>query len=337
MFHEPYGIQQEGRVFKITEEAKIQPTKSCKGSRRKVGKNQSWKYRSTCQNCGTEFAGRKGASNRFCRSECQHEFSVKRWLPCSKCLAAVGYGSKKAGRILGVSPSNITRQWNKHGIVAQKPQLGSWKAAVGLTHAERRLSDQERMSRMALKAYERHCMAEIKAAASGFDWSYLWIKEKARIAMKKRYLAMSDAEKKEWNRKSSARNPARRKASLKRWKKEKRKIDPIYRMIESFRSRLSLMARGKDSKTKELVGCSLLQLRKHLELKFKRGMSWDNYGTYWHVDHIIPCSLFDHNDPKQVRQCWHWTNLQPLEAKKNIAKSNKITDPQMHLALCSIH
>jgi 5-methylcytosine-specific restriction endonuclease McrA len=53
-------------------------------------------------------------------------------------------------------------------------------------------------------------------------------------------------------------------------------------------------------------------------------MSWDNYGTYWHIDHIIPCSNFDFSDPIQQKECFNYTNLQPLEAKANIKKSNKM-------------
>jgi len=50
----------------------------------------------------------------------------------------------------------------------------------------------------------------------------------------------------------------------------------------------------------------------------------ENYGSYWHVDHIVPLSWFDHSDPQQVECCWHWSNLQPLEGKANSSKGNKV-------------
>lgn len=52
-------------------------------------------------------------------------------------------------------------------------------------------------------------------------------------------------------------------------------------------------------------------------------MSWENYGSYWHVDHKIPCAKYDLTDPNQQKACFHFSNLQPLEASENIRKSDK--------------
>jgi hypothetical protein len=53
-------------------------------------------------------------------------------------------------------------------------------------------------------------------------------------------------------------------------------------------------------------------------------MSYQNYGSYWDIDHVLPCSSFDLADPAQLQQCFHWSNLAPLEHIQNIKKSNKI-------------
>jgi len=71
----------------------------------------------------------------------------------------------------------------------------------------------------------------------------------------------------------------------------------------------------------------------HLERQFDRSMSWDNYGSYWHVDHIIPCDAFDLNKESEQRICFNWQNLQPLEGGENIRKSNRFTQEQQPLAL----
>lgn len=54
-------------------------------------------------------------------------------------------------------------------------------------------------------------------------------------------------------------------------------------------------------------------------------MTWGNYGPIWHVDHKRPCAGFDLTDPAQQRECFHYTNLQPLFAEENMSKRDQIT------------
>jgi len=99
--------------------------------------------------------------------------------------------------------------------------------------------------------------------------------------------------------------------------------DPQQQLLNSLRSRLSgLVKKGKKAaSTMELAGCTVAQLRQHLEAQFTDGMSWENYGKHgWHVDHIRPCASFDLVDPEQQRQCFHYSNLQPLWAMDNMRK-----------------
>lgn len=48
---------------------------------------------------------------------------------------------------------------------------------------------------------------------------------------------------------------------------------------------------------KDLVPYTLQQLKEHLESQFTPLMSWDNYGTYWEIDHIIPQNTFNISSP----------------------------------------
>jgi len=80
----------------------------------------------------------------------------------------------------------------------------------------------------------------------------------------------------------------------------------------------------KDKSPIELIGCSISDLKFYLESQFKDGMSWENHGIKgWHIDHIKPCSSFDLTDIEQQKQCFHYTNLQPLWWKDNLLKGNK--------------
>jgi hypothetical protein len=53
-------------------------------------------------------------------------------------------------------------------------------------------------------------------------------------------------------------------------------------------------------------------------------MTWENYGIYWDIDHVIPLSLFDFSQEINIKICYNWINLRPLEKKVNITKSNII-------------
>ena len=54
-------------------------------------------------------------------------------------------------------------------------------------------------------------------------------------------------------------------------------------------------------------------------------MTWDNYGVYgWHIDHILPLSIFNLSDRTQLLKACHYTNLQPLWAEENLKRGAKI-------------
>ena len=101
-------------------------------------------------------------------------------------------------------------------------------------------------------------------------------------------------------------------------------FDIKFRILLNLRSRLhhAIKRHSKNKTTKELVGCSIEQLKSHLEKKFTKGMSFANYGK-WHIDHIRPCSKFNLSKLSQQKKCFNWKNLQPLWAKDNRSKGDK--------------
>ena len=77
----------------------------------------------------------------------------------------------------------------------------------------------------------------------------------------------------------------------------------------------------------DVVGYTLEELKDHIENLFEPGMSWGNYGRYgWHVDHKIPVSSFniESYNCEDFKKCWELKNLQPLWAKDNLRKGNKV-------------
>lgn len=96
------------------------------------------------------------------------------------------------------------------------------------------------------------------------------------------------------------------------------------RLLNNLRSRLShsLKRNSKIKHTLEYIGCTLEELKNHLESRFIDGMNWDNYGK-WHIDHIHPCASFDLSNPEEQYKCFHFSNLQPLWEKDNLKKGGR--------------
>ena len=98
---------------------------------------------------------------------------------------------------------------------------------------------------------------------------------------------------------------------------------------EQFRTRCKLssglkQALKKIGKTKTAsiltyIGCSIEFMKEHLNSTKK-----PDWGDDLHIDHIIPCSLFDHTDEEEIKKCWNWRNLRYLPSKENMSKHNTL-------------
>ena len=112
---------------------------------------------------------------------------------------------------------------------------------------------------------------------------------------------------------------------------KRNKTNPMYKLRSKLHNRLYMALKTQKTarceKTTNLLGCSVKQLKEHLESQFVDGMSWSNYSIHgWHIDHIKPCCTFDLTDPEQQRQCFHYTNLRPLWAKDNLSRPKDGSD-----------
>jgi len=111
----------------------------------------------------------------------------------------------------------------------------------------------------------------------------------------------------------------------KNYKNNKKKTDPVFRMRHNISNAiLKALKKGKSNKAGQSIlkylGFNLQDLKNHLEKQFNAQMSWDNYGIYWHIDHIMPQSNFPYisMEDENFKKCWNLNNLRPLEAKQNM-------------------
>jgi hypothetical protein len=166
-------------------------------------------------------------------------------------------------------------------------------------------------------------------------WSEL-NKEKVKVSNKK-YVLNNPEKRKESVKIYYLKNKEKIKDNKKRWDKnnphymsdydkKRKKIDPQYKLWKNIRNRTSNYIKleniSKKNKTFDILGCSPEFLKKHIEKQFTEGMSWELMGEHIHIDHIIPLSSA--KTEEEIYKLCHYTNLQPLWAKDNMKKSNKI-------------
>lgn len=142
---------------------------------------------------------------------------------------------------------------------------------------------------------------------------------------RKEYEKRNKEKKSEWSRNYRNKNLEKCRAQQVERERRRRQNDPYVRMVHYQRNRMYFFATKRGAakpKRDEIFGCDHLFFRDYIAQLFKPGMSWENYGK-WHLDHIRPCDSFDLTAPAQVKECWHFSNLQPLWGWENMAKSNK--------------
>lgn len=145
-------------------------------------------------------------------------------------------------------------------------------------------------------------------------------KEKRKATVKKHYnnnkQKISDRKKREYqlNKEKYALKERRRRGNIQ------------YKIKSNISARIRSLVNKKELgvKTVDILGCTEVFFKKYIENQFKFGMNWENYGLHgWHLDHIKPCAAFDLTDEKQLRECFHYSNFQPLWASENLSKGSQ--------------
>ena len=124
---------------------------------------------------------------------------------------------------------------------------------------------------------------------------------------------------------------ATNKEKIREYKRNKYNNDINFKIAEKLRNytRRCINSKGKNKHTFDILGYTPNQLKQRLESQFKNGMTWDNYGTLWHIDHKKPLSLFKVElsngeiDYHQVFLANCLANLQPMFAIDNLKKGNR--------------
>lgn len=102
--------------------------------------------------------------------------------------------------------------------------------------------------------------------------------------------------------------------------------DINFKLCDILRSRLNkaLKNNQKSGSAVNDLGCSIEELKQHLESQFKPGMTWDNHSLDgWHIDHTKALANFDLSNRAELLKACHYTNLKPMWANENQSKGSK--------------
>ena len=105
------------------------------------------------------------------------------------------------------------------------------------------------------------------------------------------------------------------------WCKNEHNTNMNYRIKKSLAARLRTVL-NKNNSTMNYIGCNIQYLREWFEYNFTAEMNWDNYASFWSIDHIIPVCNFDLTLEDEKLKCWNWTNMVPVTVKYNSSKKD---------------
>ncbi len=163
-----------------------------------------------------------------------------------------------------------------------------------------------------------------------------YLKNREHIKEERRKYYLKNREKKiEYSKEYQLKNKERHAVAMKKWRsknmehtrnweRNKYQTDANFKLKKICRSRIRHALKGinKSASTIKLIGCTIEELRKHIESQFEPWMTWKNHGL-WDIDHIEACAKFDLTCPVQQLACFNWNNLQPMGHIENIKKGMK--------------
>lgn len=148
----------------------------------------------------------------------------------------------------------------------------------------------------------------------------------AAYASVRQWLDKNPGYTKQKSREQRERDPDGIRQYMREYKKQRLEDDPGFAMSCTVRSilRRTLKATNqrKTNNTVKILGYDGDQLRDHLERHMLPGMTWENYGDEWHIDHTISVAEYIRlgvTDPAVINAL---SNLMPMWAKDNISKSD---------------
>jgi len=118
----------------------------------------------------------------------------------------------------------------------------------------------------------------------------------------------------------------------KSYRKNRRLTDPTFRLNEIIRTNIARIFKAigtkKEDKSYSIVKYTAKELKLHLESLFQDGMTWENYGIVWEIDHTVPINWYVNNQNQFTnknhlcKEANSLENLKPLFFQDNRVKGS---------------
>lgn len=71
-------------------------------------------------------------------------------------------------------------------------------------------------------------------------------------------------------------------------------------------------------------GLGIEDFRKWVEIQFNEDLSWDNFGSLWQFDHVVPVAYFDFSKDEELLLCWNFINIRVERIEPNKNRGDRI-------------
>lgn len=109
--------------------------------------------------------------------------------------------------------------------------------------------------------------------------------------------------------------------------------DPLEKFKRNIRTRIFNSLIRKEKHTIEYLGCNY---EEYVQWIINHNYTLENHGAEWHIDHVIPLSMFNLDNEEEQAFAFNWRNTTPLPVKENLSKNNKILKPQIEQHLTKL-
>ena len=209
--------------------------------------------------------------------------------------------------MMGMTKNGVARHWRKAGITPAYPDGGSWQKYCNKRGWETTAKASKRTEASAWWGSKANAEAWLTGYRPRFpEWGT------ATHPLALNYLGAQRQRK--YHRESAPGDPFRLKKIVRC-----RVYGAIKRVLRGAKPRMRY-------RTEEMLGCTVEYFKSHIEGLWVDGMSWENYGTEWEIDHTIPLAAFNITDPHHQKMATHYTNQGPMWKSENRHKSDRLLE-----------